>query len=160
MRLASPTLWAPSILSSGNTQPNSFGTFRLRSARKARLARMRFHNLQTTATEFKAAFDIDILEGLTPDELAFATLMFHRRHVYEHHGGQVDEKYLAASGDTSVRLRQQIRETQESAHRLIGLVEKMARNLHEQFHDIFPPHEKLIESYSKRSKKQEVPSAA
>lgn len=124
----------------------------LRSARKARLGHTRFHNLQTTAIEVKAAFDIDVLDKLKPDDIAFATLMFHRRQVYEHNGGVVDEKYMTDSGDKSVRLGQEIRETQSSAHRLIGLVAKMAENLHRGFHDIFPPEAQPVTRYEERKK--------
>src|SRR5262249_11660030 len=116
----------------------------LRSARKHRLEHMRFHNLTTTAIELRGAFDIDILEGLSADDAAFASLMFHRRHVYEHNGGVVDTKYISDSGEATVRLGQEIRETQSSAHRLIGAVLKMAKNLHQGFHDIFPPEAEPI----------------
>ncbi len=84
------------------------------------------------------------LDGLKPDDVAFATLMFHRRHIYEHNGGMVDEKYLKDSGDTIVRLRQVIHESQASAHRIIGLVAKMAENLHNGCHDIFQPEEEPV----------------
>lgn len=124
----------------------------LRSARKARLERMRFHNLQTTSAEVKAVFDIDILETLKSDDVAFAMLMFHRRQVYVHNGGVTDEKYMTDSGDKSVRLGQAIRETQSSAHRLIGLVAKMAENLHRGFHDIFPPEAQPIARYEESRK--------
>ena len=126
----------------------------LRSARKARIERMRFHNLSTTANELKVAFDIDILEGVRPEDAAFATLMFQRRHVYEHNDGVVDEKYLKDSGDTSVRLRQTIYETQASAHRIIGLVTKMGQNLHDAFHDIFPPEAAPVQRHAERTKMQ------
>ena len=126
----------------------------LRSARKSRLQRMRFHDLETTAAELKAGFDIDILDGLKPDDVAFATLMFHRRHVYEHNGGVVDEKYLKDSRDTTVRLRQEIHESQASAHRIVGVVAKMAENLNNGFHDIFPPEAELVRRYSERMKGQ------
>jgi hypothetical protein len=43
---------------------------------------------------------------MTEAEIAAATRFFQRRHVYEHNGGEVDEKYLGDSGDTSVRLKQ------------------------------------------------------
>jgi hypothetical protein len=122
----------------------------LRSARKHRLEHMRFLNLQTTANEVKAAFDIDILEGLSADDAAFAALAFHRRHVYEHNGGVVDAKYLTDSEDKSVRLGQEIRETQSAAHRLIGLVARMAQNLQRGFHDIFPPEAEPIERHKER----------
>jgi len=122
----------------------------LRSRRKGRIDRMRFHDLRTTAEELKAAFDIDILDGMTPDDIAFATRMFHRRHVYEHNGGVVDQKYLDDSGDDTVRLRQTIHETQASAHRLVGCIKRMAENIHAGFHDIFPPLPGPIEWHTKR----------
>lgn len=119
----------------------------LRSARKAKLTRMKFHNLQTAADEIKAAFDIDIFSGATADDVEFAKIMFHRRHVYEHNGSEVDEKYIADSGDTSVRLKQAIKETKPTANRIVSLVEKMAKNIDEGFHDIFPPKEEPIKRH-------------
>lgn len=119
------------------------------AARKARLEQMRFHNLANVANELKTIFDIDLLEGLRPDDVAFAGRMFHRRHVYEHRGGEADEKYISDSGDRSVRIKQALRETQETAHRLVGIVVRMARNIHRGFHEFFPPIEARIESYRK-----------
>jgi hypothetical protein len=81
----------------------------------------------------------DICEGLTDEEITSATRSFQRRHVYEHNGGEVDEKYLRDSGDTSVRLKQAIGETQPGVHEFANLVLRMARNLHRGFHDIFEP---------------------
>ena len=97
-------------------------------------------------------FGIDILGGINAEDVSFATLMFHRRHVYEHKGGEADEKYIADSGD-QVRLKQALRETQESAHRTASIVLKVARNLHKGFHEIFPPLEKPIQ-WHKRSNRQ------
>ena len=98
----------------------------------------------------KSVFDIDILDGITPDDVAFAVLMFHRRHVYEHNGGEADERHIADSGETSVKVKQMLRETQNSAHRIAGLVVKMARNLQDGFHEILPPDSVRINSYVKR----------
>jgi hypothetical protein len=78
--------------------------------------------------------------------------MFHRRQVHEHNGGVADEKYIVDSGDKSVRLGQEIRESQSSAHKLIGLVAKMAENLHRGFHDIFPPEGQPIARYEESKK--------
>ncbi len=116
----------------------------LTPARKSRLERAHFHNLATASEIFRAIFDINIMSGISPDDAAFAALMFHRRHVYEHNGGEADEKYIADSGD-QVRLKQALRETQESAHRIASVVVKLATNLYKGFHDIFPPHQKPIE---------------
>jgi len=74
--------------------------------------------------------------------------MSHRRHVYEHLGGEADEKYIADSGDTSVRPKQVLHESQESAHRLVNVVVKMARRLHAGFHEIFPRNERPIRRFA------------
>lgn len=118
--------------------------------RRRQLEGRRFHNLRSVASELNDIFGIDILNGLTLDEVEFATLMFHRRHVYEHKGGEADEKYIADSGDNSVRPKQALHETKDSAHRIAGLVLKIARNLHQGFHEIFPPDEVRIQRQQRR----------
>jgi hypothetical protein len=124
-------------------------------SRRERLECMRFHNLALAAAELKQVFDIDIQNGVSDGDRAFAELMFHRRHVYEHRGGEADEKYIEDSGDTSVRVKQALRETQQSAHRIASLVQKMSSNIHHGFHEIIPAEEAPIkrhQDYLNRSK--------
>jgi hypothetical protein len=121
----------------------------LTASRKGRLTERRFHNLELVANELRETFDIDILKGMNAADIAFAKLMFYRRHVYEHKAGEADEKYIAESGDTSVRPKQALHETQESAHRIAGLVTKMATNLHNGFHEILPPDEGPIRQHQR-----------
>jgi hypothetical protein len=130
----------------------------LTPARKSRIERAHYHNLATASEIFRAIFDIDIQSGFSADDIAFITLMLHRRHVYEHKGGEADEKYIAHSGD-HVRLKQALRETQESAHRTASLVIKLATNLQKGFHEIFPPLEEPIRWYD-RTKRQSQPHGA
>jgi hypothetical protein len=115
--------------------------------RKSRLQNMRFHNLDSVTDELKETFGIDLLAGLKADDSKHAILMFCRRHVYEHNGGQVDERYLQESGDTTVRLKQALREDVGSLHRFANSVARMASNLHEGFHQIFPPEQGPIEAF-------------
>jgi hypothetical protein len=124
----------------------------MRSARRERIRKMRFHDLAMTRKELIGGFDIDICDGLTEGDIADATRMFQRRHVYEHNGGEVDEKYLRDSGDTSVRLKQTIRETQGAVHEFANLVLRVARNLHRCFHDIFEPIKEPIERHETHKK--------
>lgn len=107
--------------------------------REKRLTGSRFHDLVEVRGVFVQYFGIDICAGMKDDEIEFATRMFHRRHVYEHNGGEVDERYLKESGDTTVRLKQHIRETQQDGHRLLNSLVKLARNLHKGFHEVIPP---------------------
>jgi hypothetical protein len=119
----------------------------LTQARKNRLENGRFHNLMLVAAELKETFDIQILDGLGPEDVTFAMIMFHRRHVYEHKGGEADEEYIANSGDKSVRVKQALHETVDSAHRIAGLVQKMASNLHCGFHEILSVNEARIKRH-------------
>jgi hypothetical protein len=123
----------------------------LTPARKSRIERTHYHNLETTTNIFREIFDIDIVSGIDTEDVDFAMLMFHRRHVYEHKGGEADEKYIADSGDP-VRLKQALRETQESAHQTASLVIKLAANLHDGFHEIFPPLEEPIRRHERRTR--------
>jgi hypothetical protein len=115
----------------------------LSPARRARVEKARFHSLMPTEDLFREVFDIHIFRGMNVEDIAFTKLMFHRRHVYEHKGGEADEKYLADSGD-QVRFKQALRETQESSHRIASLVIRIAKNLHEDFHKLFPPLDEPI----------------
>ena len=115
--------------------------------RTARFKKRRFHRLKEAADDFKAIFDIDVMKDIDSNDQKFALRLFHRRQIYEHKGGEVDEKYIAESGDNSVRLGQALQETKDSTHRLASLVLKMAKNLHGGFHAIFPPEAQPIQEH-------------
>ncbi len=116
-------------------------------ARKNRIENKRFHNLQLVTADLNEIFGIDITDGLKVDDIEFAKIMFCRRHVYEHNGGEADERYIAESGDNSVRVKQALRETAESAHRIAGLILRMASNLHHGFHEILRPEQGPIQRH-------------
>ena len=118
--------------------------------RKKRLQNLRFHNIEEVETMFREWFDIDIKKEINDREWQKIVLMLLRRHVYEHNGGEVDQKYLDKSGDTSVRLKQRIHESKQNAHDFLGSLVKMARNLHLGFHEIIPPISEPIEWFSKK----------
>ncbi|MFZ5635374.1 MAG: hypothetical protein ACOY82_02185 [Pseudomonadota bacterium] len=107
--------------------------------RSGRLEVQRFHNPEELRNTMRDWFDISMADGIKDVEWASIVRMFHRRHVYEHNGGEVDQKYLDDSGDTSVKLKQHIRETQEGVHDLLSSLVKMVRNLHNGFHELLPP---------------------
>lgn len=126
------------------------------SAKRAlRLTMHSFHDLEEIRTIFRDWFDIDLCAGIKEGEIAKAKLMFYRRHLYEHNGGEVDEKYLEKSGDTTVRLKQVIRETQEGAHTLLGTLVKMARNLHTGFHELIEVQPGPIKAFEDKKKRIE-----
>jgi hypothetical protein len=112
--------------------------------RQNKLKERSYHNPASVAEDLEAAFDFDMLTGIDESTRRFVGLMFARRHVYEHNGGEVDEAYLKATGDSSVRLKQLLRETREDVHRLAGLIVRMARNLDRGFHELLPPEQAPI----------------
>lgn len=71
-------------------------------------------------------------------------------HVYEHNGGEVDQKYLDNSGDATVRLKQHIHETRQGAHDLLSSLVKMARNVHGTFHELIPPIPEPIKAFEEK----------
>lgn len=113
------------------------------AGRRTVLAAALFHNLRIV-DDLRAWFDINLFGGLAAEDVQFIRMMFYRRHVHEHNGGEVDQRYLDESGDTSVRLKQALRETPETIFRTTGLVLKIGRNLHDGFHELFPPTEMPI----------------
>lgn len=120
------------------------------NSRKSLMQKLSFHNLERVVDQFKSFFDINLLRGVSEQDYSFAQLMFYRRHVYEHLGGQVDQGYLDNSKDASVKLRQAINETQGSVHRTMSIIQKLATNLHNDFHEIFPPLAEPIHWNSER----------
>ena len=118
--------------------------------RKNRLSKQRFHDLKEVCETFKNWFDIDLCAGMNAAEFESVVLMFYRRHVYEHNGGEVDRKYLDESGDTTVILKQHIHETQQDVHSLLGSLVKMARNIHNTFHELLPPIPEPIKDYQEK----------
>ena len=115
-----------------------------------------FHNLKPRAAELKTVFDINLFEGLKEEDTEFATLMFFRRHVYEHNGGEADERYIKDSGDTSVRVKQVIRESRETALKICELVMEIGKNMHAGFHEIFLPEEMPLKYESDRKNRLKV----
>ncbi|MCZ8125316.1 MAG: hypothetical protein O9277_18050 [Magnetospirillum sp.] len=111
------------------------------TARRNKLKNKRFHDLRPRAADIRELFGIDLFDGFQCKDVDFTVMMFCRRHVYEHCGGEVDVRYIKESGDVSVKPRQMLRETQENAHRLAGLVTKMVWTLHSGFHELFPAHQ-------------------
>ncbi len=128
----------------------------IKPARRTALESALFHSPKARAAELKPWFGIDLFDGLDADAQAFLNQMFLRRHIYEHNGGQVDQKYLDDSEDRSVKLGQAVRESPDTIFRLTGLILKMARNLHDGFHELFPPVAKPIEYHREHQARLEA----
>jgi hypothetical protein len=126
------------------------------SRRITRLTKYSFHDLDEIRSLMRDWFDIDICAGIKESDINQARVMFYRRHLYEHNGGEVDEKYLQKSRDTTVRLKQVIRESQEGAHALLGTLSRMARNLHAGFHELVEVVGEPIRAFEEKKKRIEA----
>ena len=51
----------------------------------------------------------------------------------------MDQHYLELTKDTTVKLKQQIRENLSDVHDTLGSILKMAKNFHSGFHELLPP---------------------
>ena len=115
--------------------------------RVKRLKEVSFHKLDEVRQNFTDWFDIDVCERMKDDEYRSVRIKFFRRHVYEHNGGEINQRYLDDSGDTSVRLKEHIHEKKEDAHVLLGSLMKMARNVHAGFHELIPSVPEPIKTF-------------
>ena len=125
----------------------------LTKSRKKTLTNQRFHNLEHVDLVFNNFFDINIFRGINSEKKDFVKVKFHRRHVYEHNAGEIDQKYLDDSRDTTVVLKQHIHETKQDMHQLLSILFKMARNAHKSFHELFPPITEPIDIFQQEKKR-------
>ncbi len=124
----------------------------MKPERRAALEGTLFHNLKK-AEDLKPWLGIDLFKGFDASDAEFIRRMFLRRHVYEHDGGEVTQRYLDESGDTSVKLKQSLHENSDSIFRTTGLILKMARNVHDGFHELFPPTETPIKMHKEQQER-------
>ena len=68
-------------------------------------------------------------EWLSKKELDRMNLLFQRRHILEHNGGIVDERYLQQSGDASYVLGQHIVVHNTDAFELLNIIKKLTMGL-------------------------------
>ncbi len=118
--------------------------------RKKRLQEHSFHKVDEMRDTFRNWFDIEMCKGMKDDECHFIGIKFLRRHVFEHNGGEVTQRYLDDSRDTSVCLKQHSHESQEDVHSLLGSLMKMAQNIHSGFHELIPLIPGPIRSFEER----------
>jgi hypothetical protein len=95
-------------------------------------------------------FEIDPIRGLQNADVNFLKMMLHRRHIYEHNDGVMDERYVVDSGDPGAREGVLLRESRENANRLLGLCTRMVENMQADFHELFPLTEWPINYHQQR----------
>lgn len=90
--------------------------------RREALGGLSFQALLKSQESILRWYGFDILEGVAEDDRSFLHRMFHRRHLFTHKGGRVDQEYLDNTGDGTVKLNQTVRVRSNEISRLIQLV--------------------------------------
>ena len=69
---------------------------------------------------------------ITDDDIHFLNIMFNQRHLYEHHGGIVDQKYLNNTGDSRYSVDQRLKFDKGECNRLADLLEAIIKGMHRE----------------------------
>lgn len=117
----------------------------LSKRRKASFEKKSFHDIDRTSEAIESAYDIDILKGIEQAQRREINIMFARRHLHEHNGGIVDERYIQQTGDRTVRSGQLVREDRGRVHDLLSSIQLMIGNLHDGYHELIPPIQEPID---------------
>ncbi|WP_369662106.1 hypothetical protein [Variovorax sp. V15] len=124
-------------------------TVPMTKGRKNRLTKQRFHDLEEVQTTFLHWFDIDLFRNIKDDVQTALKIAFLRRHLHEHNGGEVDQKFLDKSKSTEFRLKQVLREAPAEIEKILTPLVLVVRNLHNGFHELIPPFSGPIEEHEK-----------
>jgi len=123
------TVWADMVRSVvaefdalGNDLAQSLARLPLTPRRRKDVQELSFQSLFSADKNLSEWFAIRILEGVTDDDRVFLHKMFHRRHLLTHNAGRVDQDYLDATKDTTVKLNETVRVRSNEVERLIRLV--------------------------------------
>jgi len=121
----------------GNDLRDSLARLPATPRRRKELSRLSFQSILEVAKKLEMWYGIDILEGLNKQDKTFINRMFNVRHVLMHRGGQVDEKYLENTQDSSVKLGQTIRVRSRQVRRLLQLVKECGMSLARGYDSLF-----------------------
>lgn len=77
-----------------NDLVSTFETFSRREAARYGIDVGRFQNLDHTRHLFRQSLLVDVFEGLEPEQIRMLKRIFEKRHVHEHNGGIVSDRYV------------------------------------------------------------------
>jgi len=105
-------------------------------SRKKEVQNLSFQRLIEASESLEQWYGIRVFENISPDDKGFVNLMLNKRHIIEHNGGKVDEKYLKQSGDTKAKLHQRIKIGSNHVRHLLVVIRKMTTNLLDGFESV------------------------
>ncbi len=120
--------------------------------RRNELTALLFHNLDKFVEIIDRFFGINLLYKMDSDR-DFLRDMFLRRHVFEHNACVATERYVKEGSDSQIEVGVLIREQAENVHRLVGCLNRMFENFEQDFHEMLPPEEYMINLEEQRQKR-------
>jgi hypothetical protein len=88
-----------------------------------------WQNVDRLTKQWRKTFKVELLDGMEEGTQKTLRLAFARRHVLEHNGGVIDDRYVAQTGEGVVGRRIRIRP--RSIEEAFAAVEELARRLEE-----------------------------
>lgn len=114
----------------------TFESFCRKSAAKVTTESTRFQSLFDTRKFFKDLLGVDIFHHLSTDELLTLRRIFQKRHINEHEGGIVNEKYVQMIPEDAELLKQpvplSIEEFISGAAALRKVLDKLSRSIEKE----------------------------
>ncbi len=95
-----------------------------------------FQILEKGSLLFKESIGYDYSQWLNDNEINYMNLQFQRRHILEHNGGIVDDRYILKSGDTNYILGQRLIIKPNEVIKLLNIIRKLCTGLHSYINKI------------------------
>jgi len=105
-------------------------------SRKKEVETLSFQRLHEARESLKQWYGIDIFKGVSLHDQKLLNLMLNQRHIIEHNGGKVDEKYLNQTEDKGARLNERIRIGSNRIRHLVPVIRSISTNLLEGFESL------------------------
>ncbi|MCU1240982.1 MAG: hypothetical protein JWO71_1708 [Candidatus Acidoferrum typicum] len=113
-----------------------FVMFPATPSRRKEVEALSFQRLLNASVSLEQWYGIELFKNVSPDDQGFLNLMLNQRHIIEHNGGKVDERYLSQSGDKKARLNERMRIGSNRIRHLLPLMRTITTNLLDGFESL------------------------
>jgi hypothetical protein len=117
---------------------NQLALFPATPRRRHEVEGLSFQRFAQAEANLEKWFGLRLTDGVAVGERTFMIKMLKRRHLFVHNGGRVDQDYLDQTGDTSVRLHEQLDVRRSEIYRLLPVLRKSAANLFAGYESMLP----------------------
>lgn len=104
--------------------------------RRKELKKLSFQRVIDAAAQLKNWFAIDLLKNFHEKEKEELKTLFHKRHLFVHNSGRVDQKYLDETKDDNLKLYQTIKLYKVDIENLLAYLKRCVNNLYDDYNTI------------------------